>query len=44
MPGEAACVFAGDVVLIGIVFEDDQIGHAANETDLSDFLFEAQKK
>ncbi|RMU49007.1 hypothetical protein ALP29_201087 [Pseudomonas syringae pv. avii] len=41
---ELAGVLAGDVVLVGIVFKDDQIGNRADEPDLTDFLLEAQKK
>ncbi|MNJ37537.1 hypothetical protein D3C77_323570 [compost metagenome] len=44
MRTELAGVLARDVVLVGVVFEDDQVRHRPNETDLTDFLLETQEK
>ena len=44
MGAEFSGVLAGNVVLVSIVFEDNQIGDCANESNLTDFLFEAQEK
>jgi hypothetical protein len=41
---ELSGVFAGDVVLVGVMFEDDQIPQAADERDLTHFLLEAQEE
>lgn len=44
MRTELAGVFARNVVLVGIVFKDDQVGNRADEPDLTHFLLEAQEK
>jgi hypothetical protein len=44
MRTELAGVFARDVVLIGVVLEDDQIGNGADETGLTNFLLEAKEE
>ncbi|MNC62022.1 hypothetical protein D3C75_1120020 [compost metagenome] len=44
MRAELAGVFAGNVVLVGIVLENDQIRQATDKGDLADFLLEAQEK
>ncbi|MNG89966.1 hypothetical protein D3C79_488500 [compost metagenome] len=44
MGAELASVLAGDVVLVGIVFEDDQVGHRTDERDLTDLLLETQEE
>ncbi|MNT14983.1 hypothetical protein D3C72_1500130 [compost metagenome] len=44
MGAELAGVLARDVVLVGVMFEDDQVGHRTNEADLTNLLLETQKK
>ena len=41
---ELAGVLAGNVVLVGVVLEDHQVGDRTNEPDLADFLLEAQEE
>ncbi|MNF98322.1 hypothetical protein D3C84_811780 [compost metagenome] len=44
MGAELAGVFARDVVLVGIVLEDDQVRHGTDERHLADFLLETQEE
>ena len=44
MGAELAGVLAGNVVLVGIVLEDHQVGHAADEADLAHFLLETEEE
>ncbi|MNP56533.1 hypothetical protein D3C76_1512670 [compost metagenome] len=44
MRTEFSGVFARDVILIGIVLQNNQIGQRLYEPHLSDFFFEAQEK
>ncbi|MNV83820.1 hypothetical protein D3C71_1776450 [compost metagenome] len=44
MRTELARVFAGNVILIGVVLEDHQVGDRADEAGLTNFLLEAQEK
>ncbi|MOA09365.1 hypothetical protein D3C78_1291880 [compost metagenome] len=44
MRTELAGVLARDVVLVGIVFENHQVGEGANKAHLANFLLEAQEE
>jgi hypothetical protein len=44
MRAELTRVLARDIVLIGIVLKNNQIGQRTNEAPLPNFLFEAQEK
>ncbi|MNY20608.1 hypothetical protein D3C86_1540950 [compost metagenome] len=44
MGAELAGVFARNVILVGIVLKNDQVGHGPDEPYLPDFFFETQKK
>lgn len=37
-------VFVGNVVLVGIVFEDYQVGYVVDEVDLVYFFFEMEEE
>ncbi|MNT58126.1 hypothetical protein D3C72_1955440 [compost metagenome] len=44
MRAELAGVLARDVVLVGVVLEDHQVGEGADEARLANFLLEAQEE